>query len=430
MKSRIFALLIVICLMFSVFTGCSNNNTAESTKDQQETETSSAGTDNASPAYAAELLTKDVSEIVEMMGGVFNYKQDANGFYDKVFAEGESNHGFYIYNFDVFPGMLFYIGDNAESEFGVLKYDMSESEALDKMAENIRGGMFIELDEIFLFDSAKLDDRISADMDYTKLTEACGYLETLQYYGDFQRQFISAYNSDIYLLEIYYESPKFSGKEFNGLITEEEMRAENPRIAYVSIAPTPAGGWQKAYAKYVRERLGNDDDWSGYLVKVNTDSFPEMIVEFHDGGKTPMKLLHIDPANSVHEEEIGTASGERFFVCGDKYMLLSSREAEMTTIDAYYLDDMGVMTEGFNYMFTVKYTGEADFRELIDAYRDDKEIKVKTCYGKDGKEISTEEFIGILKDVVDFTGECYYSDGLYPFKYYNAKAFIMSYQSY
>ena len=426
MKRRICVFFILVSLLLSSV-GCSQN-TSDSTPEQQETVPAASSADSS--VHAADLLTKSVPEIIEMMGGEFNYRQDAESFYDKVFDEDESNHGFYIYNFNVFPGMLFYLGNNAESQFGFLKDEMDEAEALDKMGEDIRAGKYIELAEIYLFGSAKVDDRICADMDYNELTKAWGYLETLKYYGDFLRQYISEYNPDIYLLEVYYQTSNHADKEFNDFITKEEMISENPEISYISIAPTPAGGWQKAYYRYINNNMDTSSDWSGYLFKMNNDSFPEMLIDYYDGGKTPLKLLRIDASCSVKVEDIEIDTDDYFFIAGDKHLLIGTRKDEKTEIDAYYLDDMGVMTEGFKKLYSIGYTGDTDFKSLIDTYRDDKEPDVKTYYDKDGKETDKKEFIKAITELVDFEYGCVYSDSLSPFKYFNAKSFIMSYQDY
>lgn len=161
---------------------------------------------SAEKSYTAvELLEKDITEIVEMMGSDFYL--------------GQELEGTYITNSETLPNYSFFLKDcNVDTTVNT-----------ENIKTDISAGKY-ELEFIKVFGEGKLDVNISADMSYNELTK---------YFGEFSCKAHANY--------IYYKLPDGSGTSLNfpmgsGAVNAEELKVANPKLrsimAYPGYVPT------------------------------------------------------------------------------------------------------------------------------------------------------------------------------------------------
>ena len=111
-----------------------------------------------------------VPKIIDIMGGEFRFDQSKGVIW---YSDG----GFYIYNDEKLPGFVFYI-DEAQEDYQNLKNTEGENKANVQIRENLKSGKYQTVSFIAMYDSAKLNDSISADMNYQQFIASYGYAPT------------------------------------------------------------------------------------------------------------------------------------------------------------------------------------------------------------------------------------------------------------
>ena len=109
-------------------------------------------------------------EIIEIMGGDFSFDRSKG-------VIRYSDGGFYIYNDNKLPGFVFYI-DEAQTDYQRLKESEGEDKANTIIRENLKTGKYQTISFIAMYESAKLNESISADMDYNQFQSVYGYAPT------------------------------------------------------------------------------------------------------------------------------------------------------------------------------------------------------------------------------------------------------------
>lgn len=146
------------------------DSSIDSDTDSSIDEDSDSDTIQALDYTGFELAEKTLSEIVELMDG--NYSMGMKTWYNE--STGEELSQMFIRNKDLLPGFSFYIEENQtessdiDSENGNLEEDTSTKGDINQS---------YKLSYIILEDSAKLDDEITAGMDYSQLVDIIGEMD-------------------------------------------------------------------------------------------------------------------------------------------------------------------------------------------------------------------------------------------------------------
>lgn len=201
---------------------------------------------------AEELINKDLNEIIKIMGGDFDMEE--SGPHLIYYTSG----GFCIYNDDTLPGFAFFI-DDAEKDFSKIvteeyekknnqypdeDYDQAHDAAYKKIKEKLKAGEYHKISFIGVYDHAKYDERISADMTYTEVSEVLGSSELSSLAGaGFMSQKIPKSDNGEQNDIIYYNTPEELHQyivEKNGYQTYDENKARelNPTIFGIAVFPT------------------------------------------------------------------------------------------------------------------------------------------------------------------------------------------------
>ena len=227
---RCFALLLVILIM-SVAAGCGEKNTTEGSDNKNAASASSneanASSDEAaSHEYTAEALSlKSVKEIVEIMGGKFEY---GRGKGVNEYTDG----GCCIYNDDTLPGFVIYL-----TRAGMYE-DTFVSQSFDALKSDIDKDLY-DINFIGINDSAKLNDSISADMRYRDFIAAYGKADAIIIPGaGYPGHIIRDYNKgNIGNLFVFYEADDSLRPSGSEAISEELMNEKNPKIYGITAHP-------------------------------------------------------------------------------------------------------------------------------------------------------------------------------------------------
>ena len=226
----------------------------------------------AAKEYTAEELSeKTIPEIIDIMGGEFNFDKSKGLIW-------YSGGGFYIYNDDRLPGFVFYI-DEAQSDYQSLKDTEGEEKADKQIRENLINGKYKTISFIALYGSAKLNDSISADMNYQQFISAYGYAPTGAIPPSERVGHILRYDKErIKTVQVYYN---YSGTRRNSREKEsdEEMNQINPDVFAITAIPrelaipeyqdpeeTQSGG----YEKYLGSWGNTGEVGRGYTVVISS----------------------------------------------------------------------------------------------------------------------------------------------------------------
>ena len=208
-------------------------------------------TSNTKEYTAEELSEKTVPEIIDIMDGEFNFDKSKGVIW---YSDG----GFYIYNDKKLPGFVFYI-DNAQADYQKLKETDGEEKANLQMRENLKSGKYPTLSFIAMYDAAKLNDSISADMNYQQFINAYGYAPTGAIPPSERVGHILRYDKGrIKTVQVYYE---YSGTKRNSVEKEDddEMNQINPDIFAIVALPQ-----ELAIPEY-KESAETDSGYEKYL---------------------------------------------------------------------------------------------------------------------------------------------------------------------
>ena len=178
---------------------------------------------------AEELSEKTVPEIIDIMCGEFNFDKSKGLIW---YSDG----GFYIYNDDKLPGFVFYI-DEAQNDYQSLKDTEAEETANKQIREYLTSGKYKTISFIAMYGSAKLNDSISADMNYQQFIAAYGYAPTGAIPPNERVGHILRYDKErIKTVQVYYN---YSGTKRSSTEKEDddEMNAVNPDIYAIVALP-------------------------------------------------------------------------------------------------------------------------------------------------------------------------------------------------
>lgn len=233
---------------------------------------------------AEELSEKTVPEIIEIMGGEFYFDQSRG----LIWLSGG---GFYIYNDDKLPGFVFYI-DEAQKDYEQLKETKGEEKANTQIRENLKNGKYQSCSFIAMYDSAKLNSSISADMDYRQFQAAYGYAPTIAVPPSERVGHMLHYGKErIKTVLVYYQ---YSGTIHSNAEKEDdsEMERINPEIFAIVALPqslsipeydeetvaNTENEWKQLYLDFLNTDLGQAYTY-GTLVNVNNDDVPELVIQ-------------------------------------------------------------------------------------------------------------------------------------------------------
>lgn len=217
---------------------------------------------------AEELSEKTVPEIIDIMGGEFSFEQTR----DLIWYSGG---GFYIHNEDVLPGFVFYI-DEAQIDYQKLEASEGEEKANAQIRENLKSGKYNTISFIAMYDSAKLNDSISADMNYQQFIATYGYAPTGAIPPNERVGHILRYDKErIKTVQVYYN---YFGTRENSMEKEDdnEMNRVNPNIyAIVALPQELAIPEYKAvksrdYEKYLGTWGNTGEVGRGYTVLISS----------------------------------------------------------------------------------------------------------------------------------------------------------------
>lgn len=261
------AIAVMIVVLFISLTGCNQteNNTSAAAKSTTEGGTSvqptseistSIATTTVAPAttlreYTAEELSEmTVPKIIDIMGGEFRFDQSKGVIW---YSDG----GFYIYNDEKLPGFVFYI-DEAQEDYQNLKNTEGENKANVQIRENLKSGKYQTVSFIAMYDSAKLNDSISADMNYQQFIASYGYAPTGAIPPNERVGHILRYDKErIKTIQVYYN---YSGTKHSSTEKEDddEMNRVNPDIYAIVALPQ-----ELAISEYNDSGSGKYDKYLG-----------------------------------------------------------------------------------------------------------------------------------------------------------------------
>ena len=222
---------------------------------------------------AAELIEKDLGEIVEIMGGDFEVTNS------KSVAFGTDGSPLWIYNDSTLPGFSFCpkIYWDHSSDFSDVKNEIKT--AIDNGERDYTG--------LIVTGSAKYNDTLSADTTYTQLAER---------FGDFDMMAIGAEGH-------YYHSDEIDGRNVrfciidsdqriyehstNGKIYAAALRELDPTLSEIIVpytgsetpteSPTEAD-WKALYKKAIEDDPTANDKTTYALADIDGDGTPELII--------------------------------------------------------------------------------------------------------------------------------------------------------
>ena len=241
------AFAVIIMVLFVSLVGCNQiDNISNDSQSTTEAETTGQPTSEPSTSVAPttieptttptkreytaeELSEKTVPEIIDIMGGEFSFEQTRGLIWS-------SGGGFYIHNEDVLPGFVFYINE-ALPDYQELEATEGKEKADTIIRENLNNGKYDTIAFIAMYDSAKLNDSISADMNYKQFISAYGYAPTGAVPPDERVGHILRYDKErIKTVYVYYN---YSGTKHRSDEKEDddEMNRVNPDIYAIVALP-------------------------------------------------------------------------------------------------------------------------------------------------------------------------------------------------
>ena len=232
---------------------------------------------------AAELIEKDLGEIVEIMGGDFEITNS------KSVAFGTDGSPLWIYNDSTLPGFSFCpkIYWDHSSDFSDVKDDLKNEikTAVNNGERDYKG--------LIATGSAKYNDTLSADTTYTQLAER---------FGDFDLMGVGTEGH-------YYHSEDIDGRRVgfcfidsdqrmyerstNGKISAADLSELNPTLSEIIVNYTGSEKpttetlpeWKKLYIDHINKEYSNYSEHATpqyALAKIDDDDIPELLVRSID----------------------------------------------------------------------------------------------------------------------------------------------------
>ena len=219
MKVRISSVILTILLIMLLMVGCGSSKQPESTDEtivvDSTVTTTQTETEAAKEYYGVDLVNKPLSEIIDIMGG--DFQTEYSGEHLIYYTSG----GFCIFNNNTLPGFAFFVNPAEGYSYDDLADPMTD---LSGAKQDVLDGKYDSIDFMGVYDSAKYNDKISADMTYLEVSEAIGSYEVLPLVGAvYLRQAIDSNAT------VYYNNDH----ELN----EESAKSENPGIKGIAVMP-------------------------------------------------------------------------------------------------------------------------------------------------------------------------------------------------
>lgn len=215
-----------------------NSSSGNSSSEKQ------ASAQERSSYTAVELADKTIPELIELMGGKFEI--GANRDYQKLNGKTEFSC-FYMYNYDVFPGMDFYI-NGVDSELVSYQQECTDnnykvSDSLTKKVKNYISENRAILTFIFLTGDGALNPtdstrqlavkQVTANMTYNQIADACGFDFAVENNDD-----TAAF--DYYGISFIFSSDDINGKTTNFYTDYSTMQKRNPPLYGITIESNPS----------------------------------------------------------------------------------------------------------------------------------------------------------------------------------------------
>lgn len=200
----------------------SDTNKTQTKKEENKDKSEVSDTSQVKEYTAEQLSKKSVKEIVEIMGGDFKHDHAKGVIY---YTSG----GDYIYNDEKLPGFVIYL--KSDSDLGEFSNKSTKT-----LKEEINKGLY-QIDFIAMYDNAKLNNEISADMNYKEFISTFGDVTTSVLPGAGYLGHYITYNvADISDVVVFYSS---KGVDVSYDDIDSSMKSENPDIhAIVAIENT------------------------------------------------------------------------------------------------------------------------------------------------------------------------------------------------
>lgn len=199
--------------------GCSSTKQSESSGETIATNNTETSTQSATEApkeyYGVDLVNKPLSEIIEIMGG--DFQTEYSGEHLIYYTSG----GFCIFNNDTLPGFAFFINPAEGYSYEDLADPMTD---LSGAKQDVLDGKYDSIDFMGVYDNAKYNDKISADMTYLEVSEAIGSYEVLPLVGAVYLQQSIDSNATVFYNNDYE-------------LSEESAKTENPGIKGIAVFP-------------------------------------------------------------------------------------------------------------------------------------------------------------------------------------------------
>ena len=184
---------------------------------------------------ALELADKSLGEIIDIMGGDFEIEY--NGKHLIYYTSG----GLCIYNDETLPGFAFFV----EPRDDINREDLSSPEGnLDDVKTDILSGKYDGFYFVGVYDKAKYDDYISADMTYKEVSKVLNSyeLEPLIASGSLRQKlcYDGQESTDNQVQYQYVEVQTYQKQTEYGVVTApnvESAKEQNPSIKGIVVFP-------------------------------------------------------------------------------------------------------------------------------------------------------------------------------------------------
>ena len=174
-------------------------------------------TQAANTYTAMELIDKDLSEIISIMGGDFDCQIDKH---TPVFG---SSNMLWIYNDDTLPGLAFH----PITEFTFQPDDLTDAK------EKLKQGLYSDYTGISIMGKGRLNNAVSADMSYRELAAQLGDFEVTGFgqgtFGFFTT--VDGYNVTF----VFPITDELFERSVDGVVSSEAMNAVNPTLHSIAL---------------------------------------------------------------------------------------------------------------------------------------------------------------------------------------------------
>ncbi len=254
---------------------------------------------------AVDLIEKSIPEIISLMNGEYQIIKTENDGY------------IYIQNQSVFPGMEFYVQVSGDD---IISANNGEELHSDSLKTNLESGKY-PLDGIQVNQSGKIDDSISADMDYTECCKVLGNFNCVSGTGAYLSGAPSAvaytYNVNNAEITLYFEITSdlitlLSLGEISS-VSSEEMQSYNPHLMNTVIKKDAKA--DTIVALSLGDSCSGCIDNNGILYMWGSNLFGRLGNGTTNNSSTPIKIM-----DNVKEVNLGDFYSTAITKDGSLYM--------------------------------------------------------------------------------------------------------------